>query len=70
MRKLVPHYFFGSHFLFSKSSSIQAFASFVYYLPVLLAEYSVYRFFPHDPEKTVGVLRSLFKRRDSRAKSP
>jgi FkbM family methyltransferase len=68
MRKLAPHYFFGSHFLFSKSSSMYAFASFVYYLPVLLAEYGVYRFFPGDPEKVVGVLRSLFKRPGSGAK--
>jgi FkbM family methyltransferase len=68
MRKVVPHYFFGSHFLFSKSSSMQALGSFVYYLPVLLVEYGVYRFFPNDPERIVGVLRSLFKRSDSGAK--
>jgi FkbM family methyltransferase len=62
MRKLVPHYFFGSHYLFTKSPSVPAFFFFVYYLPVLLAEYLVYRLFPKDPERIVGVLRALFKR--------
>jgi FkbM family methyltransferase len=62
MKKLVPHYFFGSHYLFTKSPPVEAFLSFAYFFPVLLAEYAVYRLFPKNAEKIVNVLRRVFKR--------
>jgi len=62
MRKVVPHYFFGSHYLFSKSRLLSRLAYYIYYLPVLLAEFVVYRYFAQHAEAITGVLRNLFKR--------
>jgi FkbM family methyltransferase len=66
MRKVVPHYFFGSHYVFTKSTLCRRSASFIYYLPVLFIEFIVYRFFQKDAEKITGVLRALFKRANNR----
>ena len=63
MKKVVPHYFFGSHYVFVKASPLLSAVSFVYYLPVLLAEFVVYRFFPAGAENIVSFLRTTFKRR-------
>jgi FkbM family methyltransferase len=62
MRKVVPHYFFGSHYVFSKSRLLPRLAYYVYYVPVLLVEFLVYRYFPKHSEKITGALRSLFKK--------
>jgi FkbM family methyltransferase len=62
MQKVVPHYFFGSHYVFTKSTRYRCLASFAYYLPVLFAEFMVYRFFQKNAEKITGSLRAIFKR--------
>ena len=62
MRKVVPHYFFGSHYLFSKSRLLSRLGNYTYYLPVLLGEFVVYRYFAQHAETITGVLRKLFKR--------
>ena len=62
MRKVVPHYFFGSHYVFSKSRLATRLVCYVYYLPVLLVEFFVYRYFPNHSERIAGVFRILFKR--------
>jgi FkbM family methyltransferase len=67
MRKVVPHYFFGSHYVFTKSTRYRCLASFIYYLPIFFAEFVVYRFFQNDAEKVTGFLRALFKRTNNQS---
>jgi FkbM family methyltransferase len=62
MKKVVPHYFFGSHYVFSKSGLLPRLVSYIYYTPVLIAEFVVYRYFPRSSEGITEVLRRLFKR--------
>jgi FkbM family methyltransferase len=62
MKKVVPHYFFGSHYVFSKSRLLPRLVNYFYYIPVLLVEFLVYRYFPKHSEKITGALRSLFKK--------
>jgi FkbM family methyltransferase len=62
MRKVVPHYFFGSHYIFAKTTRLLGLRAYVHYFPVLFAEYLVYRFFPNKAENITEFLRTLFKR--------
>jgi FkbM family methyltransferase len=62
MTKIVPHYFFGSHYLFTKSTRFPSLRSYAYYFPVLFVEFVVYRFFRDSAENITGFLRALFKR--------
>ena len=67
MKKIVPHYFFGSHYIFTKSNLFRGVLSYAYYFPVLFAEFVVYRFFPNNAENITQFLRALFKRPKNRS---
>ena len=68
MQKSVPHYFFGSHYLFIRGNIWSRLSSFIYYLPVLFAEYVIYRYAPRSSVEIVDVLRKLFKHLRARAR--
>jgi FkbM family methyltransferase len=67
MTKVVPHYFFGSHYVFTKSTRFSGLRAYIYYFPVLFVEFVVYRFCRNKAENITEVFRSLFKRSQIRS---
>lgn len=62
MRKIVPRYLLGSHFVFAPATLPRRVAAYLYYLPVLLAAFVGYRWFPQQCERMTDMLRRLFGR--------
>ena len=67
MTKIVPHYFFGSHYIFTKSTRLLSLLSFIYFFPVLFVEFIIYRFFSNNAESVTEFLRTHFKRRKTQS---
>lgn len=57
IRKVDPTYMYGSHYIFEKGTYLQRTASYVFYFPLFLAQYVLYRFFDKTAPKLVGFLR-------------
>lgn len=62
MWKVEPRYFLGSHFVFARASLLRRLAAYLYYLPVLLVAFVVYRWFPKQCEQVTDVLRRWIRR--------
>jgi FkbM family methyltransferase len=63
MRKVVPRYFLGSHFVFAPAPLPRRLAAYLYHLPVLLATFMLYRWFPGHCEQVTDVARRWMARR-------
>ena len=61
IRKIDPTYVFGSHYIFEKASFLPALASWLYYLPLFLAQYILYRLFESRAQSVVNYLRRFKK---------
>lgn len=61
VRKIDPSYVFGSHYVFEKGSFFTRLASYLYYFPLFLAQYILYRFFEKQAPGVVNYLRRFKK---------
>lgn len=61
IRKIDPYYVFGSHYIFEKGPFLPRLASYLYYFPLFLAQYILYRFFEKQAPKLVNFLRRFKK---------
>ncbi len=57
IRKVDPTYVFGSHYVFEKGSYLSRLISYLFYFPLFLAQYILYRFFEKNAQKLVNYLR-------------
>jgi FkbM family methyltransferase len=57
IRKIDPTYVFGSHYIFEKGSYLSRLTSYLFYFPLFLAQYILYRFFEKNAQKLVNYLR-------------
>jgi len=64
IRKIDPSYIFGSHYVFEKGSFLTRLASYLYYFPLFLAQYVLYRFFEKQAPGVVNYLRRFKKSHD------